>query len=98
MVNLDPHRKQNSFIDVPIDQFGPMESDTYQVHDLLSDMRYTWQGGEITWSSIRRSSLRMSSGSGAGQVAIILFSNWDAESKGSRSCHAFASALSAAYL
>ena len=44
VVNLDPHRKQNSYIDVPIDQFGQMESDVYQVHDLLSDARYTWRG------------------------------------------------------
>ncbi|HEY9419636.1 MAG TPA: maltotransferase domain-containing protein [Candidatus Udaeobacter sp.] len=44
VVNLDPHRKQNSYIDVPIDQFGQMESDVYQVHDFLSDARYTWRG------------------------------------------------------
>jgi starch synthase (maltosyl-transferring) len=42
VVNLDPHRKQNSYIDVPIDQFGSMEGDAYQVHDLISDARYTW--------------------------------------------------------
>ena len=44
VVNLDPHRKQNSYIDVPIDQFGQMASDVYRVHDLLSDARYTWRG------------------------------------------------------
>jgi starch synthase (maltosyl-transferring) len=44
VVNLDPHRKQNSFVDVPIDEFGQMESDEYQVHDLLNDARYTWRG------------------------------------------------------
>ena len=44
VVNLDPHRKQHSFVDVPIDQFGSMEGDTYQVHDLLSDARYVWHG------------------------------------------------------
>jgi starch synthase (maltosyl-transferring) len=44
VVNLDPHRKQHSFIDVPIDQFGSMEGDTYQVHDLLSEARYIWHG------------------------------------------------------
>jgi starch synthase (maltosyl-transferring) len=44
VVNLDPHRKQNSFVYVPIDKFGQMESDEYQVHDLLSDARYTWRG------------------------------------------------------
>ena len=44
VVNLDPHRKQNSYVNVPFDQFGQMESDVYQVHDLLSNARYTWRG------------------------------------------------------
>jgi starch synthase (maltosyl-transferring) len=44
VVNLDPHRKQNSFVYVPVDEFGRMESYEYQVHDLLSDARYTWRG------------------------------------------------------
>ena len=44
VVNLDPHRKQNSFVDVPIDQFGQMESDEYRVRDLLSGATYTWRG------------------------------------------------------
>jgi starch synthase (maltosyl-transferring) len=44
VVNLDPHRKHHSYVDVPIDLFGSIESDTYQVHDLLSDVRYVWHG------------------------------------------------------
>jgi starch synthase (maltosyl-transferring) len=44
VVNLDPHRKQHSFVDVPIDQFGQMESDVYQVQDLLSGVTYAWRG------------------------------------------------------
>jgi starch synthase (maltosyl-transferring) len=44
VVNLDPHRKQHSFVDIPIDQFGSIEGDAYQVHDLLSDARYVWHG------------------------------------------------------
>src|SRR6202140_4054556 len=44
VVNLDPHRKQNSYVDVPIHEFGSMDGDVYQVHDLLSDARYTWHG------------------------------------------------------
>jgi starch synthase (maltosyl-transferring) len=43
-VNLDPYHKQHSFLDVPIDQFGSMEGDAYQVHDLVSDTRYRWHG------------------------------------------------------
>jgi len=44
VVNLDPHGKQHSFVDVPIEQFGSMEGEVYQVHDLLSDARYIWHG------------------------------------------------------
>ena len=44
VVNLDPHRKQHSYVDVPIEQFGSMDGDAYQVHDLLSDARYVWHG------------------------------------------------------
>jgi starch synthase (maltosyl-transferring) len=43
-VNLDPFRKQHSFVYVPIEDFGQMESDAYQVHDLLNASRYTWRG------------------------------------------------------
>jgi starch synthase (maltosyl-transferring) len=44
IVNLDPHRKQSAYVDVPIDQFGQMEGDIYQMQDLLSDRRYIWRG------------------------------------------------------
>src|SRR2546429_931794 len=44
VVNLDPHRKQHSFVDVPIEQFGQMENDQYKVQDLLSGATYTWRG------------------------------------------------------
>jgi starch synthase (maltosyl-transferring) len=44
VVNLDPHRKQNSFVYVPVKSFGQMESDVYQVQDLLSGANYTWRG------------------------------------------------------
>jgi starch synthase (maltosyl-transferring) len=44
VVNLDPDQRHNSYVQVPIEQFGAMEGDTYQVHDLLSDTRYLWHG------------------------------------------------------
>src|SRR5436190_1392192 len=44
VVNLDPFRRQNSMIDVPIELFGQNEGEPYQVHDLLEDSRYTWYG------------------------------------------------------
>jgi starch synthase (maltosyl-transferring) len=45
VVNLDPFRKQNSFVHVPIEEFGQMESNEYQVQDLLNDARYIWRDG-----------------------------------------------------
>jgi starch synthase (maltosyl-transferring) len=44
VVNLDPARSQNSYVYIPLDEFGPMDSDVYQVHDLLTDARYLWRG------------------------------------------------------
>ena len=44
VVNLDPQRSQNSYVHVPIEDFGAMDADTYQVHDLLSGARYIWRG------------------------------------------------------
>ncbi|HSP44605.1 MAG TPA: hypothetical protein VLO30_01305, partial [Chthoniobacterales bacterium] len=44
VVNLDPARSQNSYVYIPLEEFGPMDSDVYQVHDLLSDTRYLWRG------------------------------------------------------
>jgi starch synthase (maltosyl-transferring) len=43
-VNLDPYRSQASYVYVPFETFGAMETDAYQVHDLLSDARYIWHG------------------------------------------------------
>jgi starch synthase (maltosyl-transferring) len=44
VVNLDPRYSQNSYVHIPLEDFGPMESDTYQMHDLLNDARYLWRG------------------------------------------------------
>jgi starch synthase (maltosyl-transferring) len=44
VVNLDAHRTHHSYIHVPVSEFGAMDSDEYQVHDLLTDARYTWRG------------------------------------------------------
>ena len=37
-------RVQHSYIHVPLEDFGAMEADVYQVHDLLNDARYLWHG------------------------------------------------------
>ncbi len=44
VVNLDPYQAHDSFIHIPVEEFGWLEGDTYQVHDLLSDERYLWRG------------------------------------------------------
>jgi starch synthase (maltosyl-transferring) len=46
VVNLDPHHVQSGWVRLPLAELGlpsgPGES--YQVHDLISDARYLWQG------------------------------------------------------
>ncbi|MGZ5021395.1 MAG: alpha-1,4-glucan--maltose-1-phosphate maltosyltransferase [Chthoniobacterales bacterium] len=42
VINLDPFVSRHTYIHVPVGEFGPMDSNSYQVHDLLTDERYTW--------------------------------------------------------
>ncbi len=44
VVNLDPHHTQSGWIQVPIDEFDIPESQSYMVHDLISEDRFIWQG------------------------------------------------------
>jgi starch synthase (maltosyl-transferring) len=44
IVNLDPRYKQSGWIDVPLDDFKLDPHQSYQVHDLLTDVRYLWHG------------------------------------------------------
>ncbi|HXA09032.1 MAG TPA: alpha-1,4-glucan--maltose-1-phosphate maltosyltransferase [Chthoniobacterales bacterium] len=44
VVNLDPSFTQSGFVHVPIEDFGEIGSESYEVHDLLTDARYVWQG------------------------------------------------------
>ncbi|HEY1769049.1 MAG TPA: alpha-1,4-glucan--maltose-1-phosphate maltosyltransferase [Chthoniobacterales bacterium] len=43
-VNLDPDRTQTAWVEAPVEDFGEIGGDTYEVHDLLTDARYTWHG------------------------------------------------------
>lgn len=52
VVNLDPHHTQSGWVRVPIREIDIDESGTYQVHDLLSDARYLWQGRSTSSSAI----------------------------------------------
>lgn len=44
VVNLDPRNTQSGFVTLPLEEWGITPEEPYQVHDLLSDARYTWMG------------------------------------------------------
>ncbi len=44
VVNLDPVNPQSGMLWLPIADWGLEPDEPYQVHDLLSDARYQWQG------------------------------------------------------
>jgi len=44
VVNLDPHHTQSGWVEFPLDELGIDTQKPYQMHDLLSDARYLWQG------------------------------------------------------
>jgi starch synthase (maltosyl-transferring) len=43
-VNLDPHHAHDGWLEVPLEEFGIRENEVFQVHELLGDSRYLWQG------------------------------------------------------
>ncbi len=43
-VNLDPHNTQIGWVDLRIADLGLSWNESYQVHDLLTDLKYIWQG------------------------------------------------------
>ncbi|HEX2163398.1 MAG TPA: alpha-1,4-glucan--maltose-1-phosphate maltosyltransferase [Thermoanaerobaculia bacterium] len=44
VVNLDPHHVQSGWLDLPLDRLGLPADRPFQVHDLLTDARYLWNG------------------------------------------------------
>lgn len=44
VVNLDPNHARSGFVSLPLADLGISEEHPYQVHDLLTDARYLWQG------------------------------------------------------
>lgn len=44
VVNLDPYNVQSGFVDLRLDLLQIARDQPYQVHDLLTDARYTWHG------------------------------------------------------
>jgi starch synthase (maltosyl-transferring) len=49
-VNLDPHQPQEGWVQLPLWEWGMKDDEPYQVHDLLNNARYVWQG---EWNYIR---------------------------------------------
>ncbi len=43
-VNLDPHHVQDGWLQVPLEQFNIDDNEIFQVHELIGDSRYLWQG------------------------------------------------------
>jgi starch synthase (maltosyl-transferring) len=50
VVNLDPHHAQTGRVDVDLAAFGLPPDAQFQVHDLITDARYLWQGARNTVS------------------------------------------------
>jgi starch synthase (maltosyl-transferring) len=44
VVNLDPHHVQSGWVEVDLGAFGLEPHMQFQVHDLVTDARYLWQG------------------------------------------------------
>jgi starch synthase (maltosyl-transferring) len=44
VVNLDPHHTQSGWVEFLLEELGIDPQKPYQMHDLLSDARYLWQG------------------------------------------------------
>jgi starch synthase (maltosyl-transferring) len=45
VVNLDPKHTQSTMIHLPLDEWGIGWDESFEVHDLMSDVRYVWKGG-----------------------------------------------------
>ncbi|MDE3169759.1 MAG: alpha-1,4-glucan--maltose-1-phosphate maltosyltransferase, partial [Acidobacteriota bacterium] len=44
IVNLDPHHRQSCWIDLPLEDFQIDPHQEYQMHDLVTEDRFLWQG------------------------------------------------------
>lgn len=62
-VNLDPHHAHEGWVQLPEGEFGIGETETYQVHDLLGEGHYLWQGS--------RNFLRLDPASSPAQIFLL---------------------------
>jgi len=44
VVNLDPHHSHEGLVSLPLADLGIVDHGPFQVHDILSDARYLWEG------------------------------------------------------
>ncbi len=44
VVNVDPHHTQSGWVQLPLQEIDVEGDKPYQMHDLLTDARYLWQG------------------------------------------------------
>jgi len=44
VVNLDPYHTQAGWVELPLEQIGLLAQQPFQMHDLLTDAHYLWQG------------------------------------------------------
>lgn len=44
VVNLDPHRSHDAMIQIPLEEVHLSPWESYEMHDLLTDEKWTWQG------------------------------------------------------
>ena len=44
VVNLDPHHVQRGWVRLDLESWGLKPTDTYQLHELLTEARYFWSG------------------------------------------------------
>jgi starch synthase (maltosyl-transferring) len=44
VVNLDPHHTQSAWLELPLTEIGLDPNEPFQVHDMLGEGRFTWNG------------------------------------------------------
>lgn len=62
-VNLDPHHVQDGWLEVPLEELGIRENEVFQVHELLFDNRFLWQG--------RRNYVRLDPAESPAQIFLL---------------------------
>ncbi|HBG20489.1 MAG TPA: alpha-1,4-glucan--maltose-1-phosphate maltosyltransferase [Desulfobulbaceae bacterium] len=62
-VNLDPHHVQEGMLELPLEQFRIEKNEVFQVHELIFDNRFLWQG--------RRNYVRLDPAESPAQIFLL---------------------------